>query len=218
MSAATGVDDVIAGRAANLAEQDGNDLMKKLDEGFKAILTTYEQNWGTEDGKNWVNDTCLPRMNELSKSISDSLTFIAQTIANTANDEIGDSSNTQHVNVPDAIGEKAFTAAMQDKLSDGHIGVYIDLPDLAETASTTCENDINAAIGKLQSDVIPRVEEAFRESGQGSTVYAQVMAELNSIKSGIETAMSEFRQKVTTSAENAEKFAHNIQAKGITTN
>ena len=218
MGTSTGVDDVLAGKAASLANSDGKDLMNELEKGFNNILQTYELNWGTDDGKKWVEGQCQSTMNSLSEAIAASLTSIEQTIANTANDDLAQSGNSQRVTVPDAIAKKTFTAHMNDKLSDGHVGVYIELPELAESAGTACQNGVNAAIGKLQSDVIPKVEAAFRESGSGSKVYSDIMAAISSIQSSIETAMADFASKVKSSAENADQFASNIQAKGASGN
>ena len=215
MDQSTGVDPILAGKATKTAESDGQELINAVDKGFKKILEVYETEWGTEDGKNWVETNCKTTMDDLSKTIATCLTTIATKIASTANSELASSSNKQRVSLPGTIANKVYTPVMKDVLANNKAGVIITLPKHAEDAADFCKNSVFEALGKLQSEVLPLVEGAFQESGSGSQVYVDVMKEINTIKKGVEDAMTAFNAKVVESAENADQFASDLQAKGI---
>ena len=202
--------------AIDQALNSGNDVMNALEAGFKGILESLKSNWGTQDGKTWVEGPCCTEMDSIATKVAENLSKIGEVISAVGNAQIKDTSNAQACKAASPVGTKKVTGfQMNDKLSNGYIGVYSELLEDLKTKEDECLTKVDEKIGELQTRVIAKTDVAFNKVGAADKVSAECTIYINRVKTTISQGLTSLNTAITTNTSKADEFVKSIQDAGL---
>ncbi len=214
-SSQTGLNPDKVNGALRVAARESNAVMDKIQQGFDNLLKGLKENWGTQDGKVWVEGECCSAIDKMTKQVSETLSKIAEVINKVALAQIGDTKNTQSVDGPTATKVVNNKIDMNDKLSNGYIGVFDELKgDLAKDEADLIAK-FQEAMGKLQSNVIAETDKAFNLVGQADKVSAECTIYINQAMNVIKKGLDNLNNDITTQVAKADTYVKDIQNAGL---
>ena len=211
----TGLDPSLAGEAISTAVSCSNTVMEAVETGLKGILDSLKENWGTQDGKEWVEGDCTTEMNSISDQVAERLALIGKAIHSTATVDLSQTGNTQSVASPGAINAKHVQGELNDVLSNGFVGIFEELQTDAAAKGEELKTGVDAALGELQTRVIAAVDAAFNKVGQADEVSAKCMEYITQIQNIISKGLESLNTQIASSTKNADTFVKSIQDAGL---
>ena len=176
--------------AMSTAEEEANNVQWVIEDGFSGIIGSLRNNWGTKDGKTWVEGECQKAMNEVCKKAASNLSTISEVIGAVANAQFQDTGNEERARSPIATEATELAETINDKLDNGYVGIYEELASDLKTAETNFNTAFSEAVGALQSKVIAKTNEAFHKSGQEDKVSAECTVYINRVRNIVKTGLT----------------------------
>lgn len=212
----TGLNPSNVNSALSTAKKQSDNVMDELRTGFNNLLDNLAENWGTKDGKTWVEGECTTEINNMLTKVSDTLSKIASVINQVAVAQLGDTSNTQEINAAQATKTvKAQTKNMKDHLGNGYVGIYEELKGDLQTKEGELITSFKEAMGKLQSQVIEKCDVAFNLVGASDKVSSECTMYINKAMFVITSGLNSLNADITAEVSSADTYVRDIQNAGL---
>ena len=190
-------------------------VMEVLQKEFNAVLKALSSNWGTQEGMTFVTDTFVPNLKKTADETAQTLLQIGKVIKTTGEKQAADTKNAVSINEPQKAELGDLKNEMKEKLDNGYVGVYDTLKTDVASAHAQMVSNLDAALGRLQSNVVDKTNVAFVESGQADQVSAQITTFIQEIQTSIDTHFATLQTDIDTFTADADTYAHNIQQAGL---
>lgn len=201
--------------ALKTAKNQGDKVMDAVHNGFDAMLKSLKDNWGTQDGKVWVEGECLTAIKKMEDEIADTLTKIGDVINKVALAQLSDTKNSQKVNGNQAIKKVNTKITMKDKLDNGYVGVYEELKGDLTTKEGELITNVDQAIAGLQTAVIGKTDIAFNLVGAADKVSAQCTTYIQRVQNIVKTGLTSLNNDISTQVGKADTYVRDIQNAGL---
>jgi len=214
-SAQTGLNPDKVNSAIDTAKNSSNEVMTALENGFKDVFKSLKENWGTQDGKVWVEGDCTTAVNNISDKVAETLTKIGEVISAVGNAQLTDTTNTQKVKAAGAVDKKHVKGELNDKLNNGYVGVYDELTSDLTAKEEALITSVDAALAALQTKVIAATDVAFNLTGAADKVSAECTIYINRVKNIIDSGLKSLNSDISANVAKAESFVKDIQNAGL---
>ena len=151
----------------------------------------------------------------MTVKVSETLSKIALTINKVALAQLGDTKNTQTVDGPQETKTVTNAITMNDTLSNGYVGIYEELKGDLETKEGELIEKFDAAMGKLQTNVVSKTDDAFNLVGAADKVSAECTMYINEAKFVIKNGLDALNKDITTQVAKADTYVRDIQNAGL---
>ena len=214
-SAQTGLNKTEVDGAIGEAERCGAAVVETIKNGFIKMIKSLDENWGTQDGKNWVEGACQTEMNSVIEKAAQNLSKVGQVISAVANAQYQDTQNTQRARSAKDIEKKVVKETIDDHLSNNYVGVYTELQDDLKAKEQELITELDTKLGELQSKVIAKVDVAFNKVGAAGKVSSECTIYINRVKNIVRNGVSKLNGEISTNVAKADEFVKSIQDAGL---
>ncbi len=185
-----------------------------LNAGLNGIMNAIAEKWGTADGKKHVEDNVVPAFKTLENKVANSLKAIGKVIRSTAQQQARDTHNEVSISVPIDVTCGDIVNNVQDKLSNGYVGVYTEFEKKITEAFNTLNDNYGNAVMTLHDNLVAACSQAFTKAGT-SAVAEAVDTYVAEAKNNIKTTVGGILEELVSMAQQATTYAEQIQDAGL---
>ena len=188
-------------------------VLDELTEQLNNVLRSISDNWGTTDGVKHVEEKVVPAFQKTGEQVAETILQIGNTIRTTALKQAADTNNSISVNSPTKAQLGGLVNSMQDKLSNGYIGVFDTLESDVAKAQEKLGSQVISKLEKLRNKVVDGCRQAFKD--EASTVAASAETYIQEVKSILDQGFTQVKTDIDALTKDATQYARDIQAAGL---
>lgn len=188
-------------------------VLEELTEQFNNVLRSISDNWGTTDGVKHVEEKVVPAFQKTGEQVADTILQIGNTIKATAEKQASDTNNAVSINSPTKAQLGGLVNNMQDKLSNGYIGVYDTLESDVTKAQEKLGNQVLNKLEKLRDKVVDGCKQAFKD--EASTVAKAAETYIQDVRNILDQGFTQVKTDIEALTKDATKYANDIQLAGL---
>ena len=192
---------------------DSANVLDELTTQFNNVLKALSDNWGTTDGKIHVNDKVVTAFSKTGEQVAQAIQEIGKTIKRTAEKQAADTNNAISISEPTLATLGALVSNMQDKLSNGFIGVFDTLEADVSRAQDRLGTEVVSKLEKLKNNAVNNCKAAFKDDA--STVSAAADTYILEVKNIINNGFTQVKTDIDALTKDATQYARDIQAAGL---
>lgn len=189
-------------------------VLEELTEQFNNVLRSISDNWGTNDGVKHVEGKVVPAFQSTGEKVAEMILQIGNTIKITAEKQAADTNNAVSINSPTKAQLGGLVNNMQDKLSNGFIGVYNTLESDVTKAQEKLGNEVLSKLDKLKAKVVSGCNQAFQDEGTSAVVDAADNY-IADVKTALNSGFESIKEEIISLTHDATQYSKDIQAAGL---